>query len=179
LGSLPAGPPELTRAIECIGRAGAFTREGLADARRAILALRGDSAPLAEQLSALASGYGSDYGADYGSDYGGSVSFTVVGTPRPVPAEAGLAAYRTAQEALTNARKHSPGQPVRLCLEFTDTELAVRVENPLGSSRSGLLASSGTGYGLTGLRERAALGGGTLEAGPADGQWQVWLRIPA
>ena len=35
-------------------------------------------------------------------------------TPRPVAAEAALAAYRTAQEALTNARKHAPGQPVRL-----------------------------------------------------------------
>jgi signal transduction histidine kinase len=41
------------------------------------------------------------------------------------------------------------------------------------------LAATGGGHGLTGLRERAALGGGTLSAGPIDGQWRVWLRIPA
>ena len=47
LGTLPAGSPELARAIECVGRAGVFTREGMADARRAVLALRADAAPLA------------------------------------------------------------------------------------------------------------------------------------
>jgi hypothetical protein len=43
----------------------------------------------------------------------------------------------------------------------------------------GPLAATGSGHGLTGLRERAALAGGTLTAGPADGEWQVCLRIPA
>ncbi|HEY5354520.1 MAG TPA: hypothetical protein VIK57_18890 [Streptosporangiaceae bacterium] len=43
----------------------------------------------------------------------------------------------------------------------------------------GPLAVSGGQYGLTGLRERAALSGGTLTAGPADGEWRVGLRIPA
>ncbi|HXZ69364.1 MAG TPA: histidine kinase, partial [Streptosporangiaceae bacterium] len=54
LGALPAGSPELAKAIECIGRAEAFTRDGLAEARRAILALRDDASPLPDQLSALA-----------------------------------------------------------------------------------------------------------------------------
>ena len=44
---------------------------------------------------------------------------------------------------------------------------------------AGPLAHAGAGYGLTGLRERAALAGGTLTAGPEDGQWSVHLRIPA
>jgi signal transduction histidine kinase len=44
---------------------------------------------------------------------------------------------------------------------------------------SGPLAATGAQYGLTGLRERAALGGGTLTAGPAGGEWQVCLKIPA
>ena len=171
LGTLPAGRPELAKAIECIGRAGVFTREGLADARRAILALRDDAAPLADQLAALA--------GEYQADGDLAVDFTVTGPPRTVAAEAALAAYRTAQEALTNARKHAPGQPVRLSLEFSAAEIAVRVVNPLPGQAGGPLAATGAQYGLTGLRERAALGGGTLTAGPAEGEWQVCLRIPA
>ena len=171
LGALPAGRPELAKAVECIGRAGVFTREGLADARRAIMALRDDAAPLPDQLEALA--------GEYRADGDVAVDVTVTGTPRPVAAEAALAAYRTAQEALTNARKHAPGQPVRLSLEFSAAEIAVQVVNPLPAQAGGPLAATGAQYGLTGLRERAALGGGTLTAGPAGGEWRVGLRIPA
>ena len=162
LAALPAGSPELAKAIECIGRAGVFTREGLADARRAIMALRDDAAPLADQLSALA--------REYRADGDVAIDFTVTGVPRPVTAEAALTAYRTAQEALTNARKHAPGQPVRLSLEFAAEDIAVQVANPAPVlTAGGPLAASGGQYGLTGLRERAALGGGTLTAGLADG----------
>jgi signal transduction histidine kinase len=171
LGTLPAGSPELAKALECIGRAGVFTREGLADARRAIMALRDDAAPLADQLAALA--------GEYRADGDVAVDVTVTGTPRPVAAEAALAAYRTAQEALTNARKHAPGQPVRLSLDFSPGVIAVRAANPLPARGGGPLAATGAQYGLTGLRERAALAGGTLTAGPADGEWRVGLRIPA
>jgi signal transduction histidine kinase len=176
LGALPDESPELAKAIECVERAGAFTREGLAEARRAILALRDNSAPeslrpLAEQLRALTQ--------EYRIDGDMAVDFRVTGEPRPVGAEAGLTAYRTAQEALTNARKHAPGQPVALSLDFTPVDMTVLVANPLPSAdATGPLAHTGTGYGLTGLRERAALGGGTLSAGPEDGQWRVRLRIP-
>ena len=171
LDTLPAGRPELAQAIECIGRAGVFTREGLADARRAIMALRDDAAPLPDQLAALA--------REYRADGDAAVELAVTGTPRPVTAEAALAVYRTAQEALTNARKHAPGQPVRLGLEFSAAEVAVCVINPLPVRDGGPLAATGGQYGLTGLRERAALGGGTLSAGPAGGEWRVSLRIPA
>jgi signal transduction histidine kinase len=175
LGALPDDSPELAKAIECVERAGAFTREGLAEARRAILALRDGSAPeslrpLAEQLEALTQ--------EYRADGDTAVDFRVTGEPRPVGTEAGLTAYRTAQESLTNARKHAPGQPVGLCLEFTPADMTVQVVNPLPpADAAGPLASAGAGYGLTGLRERAALGGGTLTAGPEDGQWRVRLRI--
>ena len=85
-----------------------------------------------------------------------------------------------AQEALTNARKHAPGQPVRMSLEFSATDVAVRVVNPLpAASGHGPLAATGARYGLIGLRERAALGGGTLTAGPEGGEWQICLTIPA
>jgi signal transduction histidine kinase len=176
LGSVPEGNHEVAKALECISRAGAFTREGLADARRAILALREDAAPLAEQLTALA--------REWEADGDAPVRFTVTGTPRPVTAEVGLAVYRTAQEALTNARKHAPGQPARLSLEFTAGEIAVHVINSLpgavdGGDPPAPATTAGPGFGLTGLRERAALGRGKLDAGPVDGHWQVCLRIPS
>jgi len=171
LSALPESP-ELAKAIDCISRAGVFTREGLADARRAILALRDNAAPLPDQLSALAK--------EYGADSEAPVEFTVTGDPRPIAAEAGLAAYRTAQEALTNARKHAPGQPVSLNLEYSSGELRVRVANPMPAVGADLqLGTSGAGYGLAGLRERAALAGGTLTAGPSDGEWRLTMQIPA
>ena len=170
-GTLPQDNPDLAKAIECLGRAGTLTRDGLATARRAVLALRDDAAPLAERLSSLADQYRAV------GDL--AVDFEVTGRARPIPVEAGQAAYRAAQEALTNARKHAPGQPVRLRLGFEPDEITVSVVNPLPpQDAQGPLATAGAGYGLTGLAERAALTGGTLEAGPAEGNWQVRLRIP-
>jgi signal transduction histidine kinase len=108
------------------------------------------------------------------------VNLTVTGEPRPLPEQSSLVAYRTAQEALTNARKHAPGQPVALSLGFEDGQVTISVVNPLPpNDEKTPLAATGAGAGLTGLRERAALAGGTLEAGPADEAWRVALRVPA
>ena len=178
LSELPGDRPELAKAIECVERAGAFTREGLAEARRAILALRdggGEASaprPLAEQLEALA--------GQYHADGDMPVEFTVTGDPRPVGAEAGLTVYRTAQEALTNVRKHAPGQPVTVALEFSPSQVTVDIRNPLPPADAARpLAGAGTGYGLVGLKERAALGGGSLIARPTGGEWRVSLTMPA
>ena len=105
----------------------------------------------------------------------------MAGSPRPVAAEAGLAAYRTAQEALTNARKHAPGQPVRLCLQFSPTDIAVRAANPLPEVRPGgpLAAHRQPGTGLPACGNARHWPGARWTAGPADGEWRVCLRIPA
>ncbi len=170
LGELPADDPRLAQAIDCVTRAGMLTREGLADTRRAVLALRHDAAPLAEQLAALAE--------EYRAAGDLAVEVVVAGPPRPIGAEAALAAYRTAQEALTNARKHAPGGAVEVLLGFEAGELVVRVTNPLPAADVPRpLTATGSGAGLAGLRERAVLAGGTLEAGPIDGEWRVCLRI--
>ncbi len=91
-----------------------------------------------------------------------------------------MAAYRTAQEALTNARKHAPGEPVTLSLGYEPAQVTLRVVNPIPPRHAERpLADTGAGYGLVGLAERAALAGGTFEAGPDAGNWHVNLRIPA
>ena len=176
LSALPDSP-ELAKALECVERAGAFTRDGLAEARRAVRALRDTTGarpePIAGQLTRLV--------AEFGETGDLPAEFRVLGAEWPVGAERGLALYRTAQEALTNARKHAPGQPVTITLEFTPEAVELRAANPLPAARPepAPLAASGGGHGLTGLRERAALAGGALTAGPAGGQWEVCLRIPA
>jgi signal transduction histidine kinase len=200
LGALPDSP-ELAKAVECVERAGALTKEGMAEARRAILALRGDvetagwatvhnPGAAADDQGAAAGDQGTAAGRlvarlrtlaeEHGAAGDARVEFTVTGTPRPLGADGALTAYRTAQEALTNARKHAPGQPVRALLDYTPDAVTLRVSNPLPeSAASGPLAAAGAGYGLTGLRERAALAGGTLTAESRDGQWRVLLTLPA
>ena len=170
--TLPADNPELAKAVECIDRAGTLTREGLAAARRAVLALREDAAPLPDQLASLA--------AQYRADGDQAVDLAVTGEPRPLSEPVTHVAYRTAQEGLTNARKHAPGQPVSLGLGFEPGQVTVSVANPLPpAGHTGPLAETGAGAGLTGLKERAALAGGALNAGPADGTWRIDLTIPA
>ncbi|HXS65726.1 MAG TPA: histidine kinase [Streptosporangiaceae bacterium] len=170
---LPAEDPDLAKAIACLSRAGTMTREGLAAARQAVLALRDDdAAPLPDQLEALAEQYRAV--GDLALDY------TVTGQARKLPVETSLTAFRTAQEALTNARKHAPGQPVSLWLCFEPDQITISVTNPLPPPAApSQLAGAGAGYGLAGLRERAALAGGELQAGRDGSNWQVGLRVPA
>jgi signal transduction histidine kinase len=189
LDALPDKGPEVERIVECVERAGALTKEGMAEARRAILALRDDDTgpgyagagqpnggQLAVRLRALAD--------EHRAAGDAAVEFTVTGTPRPLGPDAALTAFRTAQEALTNARKHAPGLPVSLALGYAPDGMTLLVSNPLpapddaASDGPGPLARAGAGYGLTGLRERAALAGGTLTSGPSGGWWEVCLRLP-
>lgn len=97
--------------------------------------------------------------------------------PATVAAPVQRALYRTVQEALTNARKHAPGAAVRIDVAATSTTASVVVENsaPTGPA----LPLPGSGIGLIGLRERAALLGGAFEAGPTPGGgFRVAVTIP-
>ena len=85
-----------------------------------------------------------------------------------VPPGVGLAVYRIVQEALTNVRKHAGTVPTRVALACHPERIEVEVVNEPGEAMPG---STGVGHGLIGMRERAALYGGTVTAGetPAGG----------
>jgi signal transduction histidine kinase len=111
------------------------------------------------------------------SDSGVPVTLTRSGRPRPVPAGIELTAYRVAQEALTNTVKHAAGATARVHVEFGDDHLRVEVTDTGGPA--GAQAATGGGHGLIGLRERLAVYGGTLRAGPrVSGGYRVDARIP-
>lgn len=97
-------------------------------------------------------------------DAGLPVELRVIGESQPLPSGVDLTAYRIVQEALTNALKYSGLARTEIILDYRDTELKVEVldEGSAESARAGGRA----GRGLVGMRERAALYGGTLEAGP-------------
>jgi signal transduction histidine kinase len=86
---------------------------------------------------------------------------------RTLPLGVGLSAYRIVQEALTNALKHAPGSHVSVRLERRADELALEVENDAGTGEAAMGVEGG--HGLIGVRERVALFGGTLQAGPTNG----------
>jgi signal transduction histidine kinase len=92
-----------------------------------------------------------------------------------VPESVGLTAYRVVQEALTNAARHAPGSAVSVELRIVDGVLEVLVRNTPGGASVG----GGGGHGLAGMRERVAVHGGALSAGPTGGGgFEVRARIP-
>ncbi|MFF9400523.1 sensor histidine kinase [Streptomyces sp. NPDC014744] len=101
--------------------------------------------------------------------------------PAATPAATGRTAYRIAQEALTNARKHAPGAEVEVGVAGGPGEgLTVEVRNP--APEGPFERVPGSGQGLIGLRERAALAGGRIDHGPQpDGGFAVraWLPWPS
>jgi signal transduction histidine kinase len=102
------------------------------------------------------------------------VTFDTAGTPRPLAAAADQAAYRILQEALTNAARHGAGS-ARIELAFGDAAVELSVTNPMPARG---LPRSGGGHGLIGMRERATLLGGSLDAERANGVFRVRARIP-
>jgi signal transduction histidine kinase len=149
--------------LERVVAARGMAREGLAETRQALSALRGEMSPVEDFLSELVA---TADGAD----------ITVAGERQPLPAEASQAVRRVAQEALTNVRKHAPGAKVHMRLEYGEHEVTLGVRDSGGPP--GELSGAGAGYGLLGMRERAELLGGSLEAGPDEEGFVVTLRVP-
>ncbi|WFE23725.1 histidine kinase [Solwaraspora sp. WMMD937] len=109
---------------------------------------------------------------------GTPVEFSVNGPPRPVSPIADVALYRTAQEALSNARQHAPGAPVQVTLRYLSREVSLAVVNAPPARHPEPAVRTSSGVGLDGMRERAQLIGARLAAGPTtDGGWSVAVML--
>jgi signal transduction histidine kinase len=103
------------------------------------------------------------------------VDLRVEGTARSLPLGVDLSVYRITQEALTNVRKHSAAGRASVVLRYSEAAVELAVENDGVASTNGHRG----GHGLVGMRERVAVFGGSLEAGPLpDGGFRVVARLP-
>jgi signal transduction histidine kinase len=108
------------------------------------------------------------------------VNLTVSGEPRELAPDMRLAIYRTAQEALTNVRRHATPTSVDVNLSYRGDETVLAVEDHGAPNAPASPAqSNGGGYGLAGMRERAELLGGRLMAEPTASGFRVELSLPA
>ena len=105
------------------------------------------------------------------------VTVDIDGTPGPLPPGLDLSAYRIVQEALTNALKHGGQAPTSVRVGYGPETLTIRVSNP--AARTQAASEDRIGHGLISMRERAALYGGALEAGPdPGGDFVVHATLP-
>jgi signal transduction histidine kinase len=124
--------------------------------------------PGLEQLRALAGRF---------EDAGLPVELSIEGAEVPLPRSLDQSAYRIIQEALTNALRHAGGTIAHVAVRYRDDRLELEVANGSGNRRPP--DHAGGGRGLIGIRERVALFGGELEAGPrAGGGFVVRCRLP-
>jgi signal transduction histidine kinase len=154
---------------DAINRAHRLAKTGLEEAQRAIGMLRDDALPVPQRLEQLAS--------EFEGDTGVRCQFTVQGEERPLSSDCHLALYRVAQEALTNIRKHACPDRVEVCLTYQPGTTRLIVED-FQTTEDPPPPGGGTGYGLTGMRERAELLGGTLLAAPTANGFRVELSAP-
>ncbi|HEY6275461.1 MAG TPA: histidine kinase [Streptosporangiaceae bacterium] len=172
--ALDADPGKAREALTAIASTG---RQALAEMRRLLGVLRRDEdgtdpgrAPLPgiAQLGEL---------LEQTRVAGLPVTLTVEGVPQPLPDGAALAAYRIVQESLTNTRKHA-GAPAtaQVTLRYLEDALVLRV---IDDGQGPVTLPDGAGHGLNGMRERVAVYGGWVQAGPRPaGGYQVTARLP-
>jgi signal transduction histidine kinase len=165
--------PEQTREREALLIVERMGREALAEMRRMVGVLRRPEEgpalapqPSLEHVMRL---------VEQARESGLSVELRVEGDPQPLPAGVDLTAYRLVQEGLTNALKHARAKRAQVVVCYGEGDLEVLVSDDGRGAGSG----DGGGHGLIGMRERVAVFGGELEAGPrAEGGYRLWARLP-
>ncbi|KIF04014.1 ATPase [Streptomyces sp. RSD-27] len=160
---------DLEKVREANAKAHGLVKESLKQAQWTVHALREDALPLRESLAAML------------ASSGHRDALTVSGTVRELPGREVQNLLRIAQEALTNVARHAPGGAVAVELAFAPASTALRIRNRPATRPA--VPGAGSGMGLIGMRERVALLGGTLTAGPVtegpyQGDWQVEAVIP-
>ena len=177
---LAAAAPGDVRLPAAVDRAHQLAKSGLDEARQAIGMLRDADGELPgpDRLSELAS--------DFTTDTGVPCRFAKSGEQRELSPGVRLALYRVAQEALTNVRKHAVNpEQAEVRLDYQQGTVTLTVEDTVrqrvrtGAQHTRQHEMPRSGYGLTGMRERAELLGGVLEAGPTDTGFRVRLGVPA
>jgi signal transduction histidine kinase len=182
--AIPASPEQ---AADAIGKASHVGRQALGEMQRLLGVLRGEVSETAPELAddLTANGAAERHpqpGLRQLDDLltqvraaGLPTELKVVGEPPPLQPGAQLAIYRVVQEALTNTRKHGgPGTTARVCLSYGERAIDVEITDD-GRGRPG---PQPDGHGITGMRERAALYGGEVQAGPLPtAGWRVRARF--
>jgi signal transduction histidine kinase len=160
-------PVQPERALEAVAKAARLTGDALGDVRRSVGSLRTDAAPpaLPEALRALA------------HEAGLPVTVQVEGAARPLPPGIEHALFRSAQEGLTNIRKHAAASAAEVALDFRP---AGRVRLAVTDNGRGARGATADGFGLIGIRERIALIGGRVESGNRrEGGFALTVEVPA
>ncbi len=153
-------------ALAEFGSLSGVAREALAEMRRLLGVLRSDQpAALAPQpqlsdLPAL---------VDTARRAGVTVDLAVPRAMGDVPSGVAVCAYRIVQESLSNASQHAPGAAISVSVGHDGGAVRLRVANEPAASARPAASEPGSGHGLTGMRERVALLGGSLSAGPSAG----------
>ena len=164
------------RLREQLDRAHRLARSGLVETRQAVAALRDGTPPGVAAVPGLVEAFARDHGVE--------ATFAQHGVPVPLAAEAEVAVHRTVQEGLTNVAKHAPpGRSVQVTLTWSAERVLLTVRDQgeraaagAAASRTGLVPPGG--HGLTGLRERAELAGGTLLCDATPESFEVRLELP-
>ncbi|WP_327144678.1 sensor histidine kinase [Nocardia sp. NBC_01327] len=158
-------------AVEALTDAERLGRQAMADIRRTVGLLGQLPTPQAPEPDL-------DDIDDLVADFvraGMPVEYSLDGDRSGITAGVGLALYRISQESLANIAKHAPGATARLRIVLRTRDITVTVTNTLPA---GAAARPGRGMGISGMRQRADLLGGTLSSGPVDEGWQVVAHIP-
>ncbi|MET7287297.1 histidine kinase [Streptomyces sp. NPDC005573] len=163
-----AGDAEFTgRALCAIEETG---RAALEDLERVLGVLRESERPVGGRPTLADAGRLLESARASGAVVDAEVTGAVAAVPGPVSREG----YRILQEALTNVLRHAGAVPVSVRVAAGDGTLALEVRNPL----PGGAPAPGRGSGLRGMRERAALLGGSARTGPEGGEWLVRAELP-
>jgi signal transduction histidine kinase len=167
---------DVGKAIQLLDQAQRLAKDGLRETRRAVQALRADSARLDEQIAELVDTHRTRHRA--------SVDYRVAGDPGALPPEATVALVRTAQEALVNSAKHARDEPVGIDLCYRDDSVRLVISNalprngPYAEETEDAFGTANGGYGLTGMRERLLLINGTLSTTTDAHRWTVTAQVP-